>query len=169
MLIQSKQAMNTMLRSSAQAFALKAAPFGSRRRSTAATTAPVRPRGSWRLSRKYIFPILLFSAVSSLAINVRNARDDIKFIEDQHAAQLSVLRDLIRRMTAGESISQAQLLKEYERVGIIKREGEFQSKPSQHITWKEMLFGRKKEARDQDIEDRELANIEKGTMVEPCY
>lgn len=117
---------------------------------------------SWRLNRTYIFPILLFSAVSSLAINVRNAKDDSRLLEDQHAAQLSVLRDLINRLTAGENLSQQQLLREYERVGIVKRTEERDGKPSKHISWRETIFGRKKEERDLETERRELADIEHG-------
>ncbi|KAK9898738.1 hypothetical protein P389DRAFT_37994 [Cystobasidium minutum MCA 4210] len=128
--------------------------------SKASRAVPAPPKASWRLRRKYIFPILLFSAVSSLAINVRNAKDDLRILEDQHAAQLSVLKDLINRMVVGESVTQAQLLKEYERVGIIKRKDVLDGKPSQHISWREMIFGRKKDERDLATEKRELADIE---------
>lgn len=129
-------------------------------------SGPVRTGSrSWGLRRKYIFPILLFSAVSSLAINVRNAKDDARILEDQHAAQLSVLRDLLRRLQAGDNLSQQYLLKEYERVGIIKRAEESQVKPSKHITWRETLFGRKKEDRDLAAENKELADIEQGRLT----
>lgn len=124
---------------------------------------PVRSTSrSWRFRKTYIGSILLFSAVSSLAINVRNARDLARDREDQHAAQLSVLRDLLRRMQAGESLSQQQLIKEYERVGIVKRTEELQGKFSKHITWKETLLGRKREERDLTAEKQELADIEQG-------
>lgn len=111
-----------------------------------------------------MFPILLFSAVSSLAINVRNAKDDARLLEDQHAAQLSVLRDLLNRLLAGENLSQQQLLKEYERVGIVKRTDGSEGKLSKTITWRETLFGRKKEERDLESERQEMADIEEGRL-----
>ena len=131
------------------------------------STATGKPRASrsWRLRGTYIFPILLFSAVSSLAINVRNAKDDARLLEDKHAAQLSVLRDLLARLLAGENLSQQQLVKEYERVGIIKRQDVTESKPSKTITWRETLFGRKKEERDLEAERQELADIEHSKLL----
>jgi ribosome-binding protein aMBF1 (putative translation factor) len=134
----------------------------TRWQSSSSTGQAGSKKSSWRLNRSLVFPILLASAVSSLAINVRNSRDDLRLLEDEHAAQLSVLHDLIKRLRAGENVPQPQLLKEYERVGIIKREGVHEGRPSMHISWRETLFGRKKEQVDLDIEDRELADIEKG-------
>lgn len=93
---------------------------------------------------------------------MRNAKDDLRLLEDQHAAQLSVLKDLINRMVLGETIAPPQLLKEYERVGIVKRKDDLEGKPSQHITWQETIFGRKKQERDLETERQELADIEHG-------
>lgn len=156
--------MNTFASGSCRMLARSAPPNSARWQSTSSGRA-IPPKSSWRLRRKYIFPILLFSAVSSLAINVRNAKDDLRLLEDQHAAQLSVLKDLINRMVVGETITPPQLLKEYERVGIVKRKDDLEGKPSQHITWQETIFGRKKQERDLETERQELADIEHGQFL----
>ena len=116
------------------------------------------PRG------KLIWALLLASGVASFAINLRNARDQYKALQSHHAAQVSVLKDLIHRLEQGVPIDEDRLRLDYERVGLVDR-----AQPAyipESLTWKEMLFGRTKTPEQIRAEDAETAALEKCTKTQ---
>ena len=122
----------------------------------ASTSSATRPSRRVPLLRLAI-PLFLVSAVSSLAINVRNSRDTLEQLESSHAAQRSVLRDLVDRLEKGNQLSADQIKREFERVGIIQRQLQ---KHERSIGWKETIFGRRKTAEELAKEQEEIDQIE---------
>ena len=110
--------------------------------------------------QSFIYPILLASAVTSLAIHLRNAREDIRLLHSRHDAQLSVLKSLVARLERGETIEAVEQKNEFQRVGLIDREFAVSRRPK--VGWKEMLFGRKKGESELAREKQEMQDIEEG-------
>ncbi|KAL7010406.1 hypothetical protein EMMF5_000430 [Cystobasidiomycetes sp. EMM_F5] len=117
--------------------------------------------------RKLIFPLALASAVTSLAIHLRSSKDDVKQLERRHEAQLSVLNSLVSRIKAGQMLSEAQIMTEYERVGLAERSQHTQ--PSEKLGWKEMLFGRARTAEQIRYDAEETKRLEEGqSCLQAC-
>lgn len=117
-----------------------------------------KPRlASGLTARRLFFPFLLTSAVSSLAINLRNARDDLRELRSKHAARISVLHGIVSRLEAGQAVSPEFVSREYERVGITERRN---TAVETSVGWREMLFGRKRTEQDRAIEAKELKDLE---------
>lgn len=132
------------------------------------TSAGTRARPSLTsglTARRLFFPFLLTSAVSSLAINLRNARDDFRQLQSRHAARLSVLNGIIDKLESGQHVRPDFIAKEYERVGIVERAGVVDAKKQDsNVGWKEMLLGRKRTEQDRAQDARELRDIEEGEL-----
>lgn len=126
---------------------------GARHASTSLATRPSRRVPLRRLA----LPLVLVSAVSSLAINVRNSRDTLEQLESSHSAQRSVLLDLVDRLEKGNQLSADQIKRDFERVGIIQRQLQ---KHERSIGWKETIFGRRKTAEELAKEQEEIDQIE---------
>lgn len=125
-----------------------------------ASTSQAPPRTRRVPLRRLAIPLFLVSAVSSLAINVRNARDTLEQLESSHQAQRSVLLDLIQRLEKGSNIGADEMKRELERVGIIQRQLQ---KHERSIGWKETIFGRRKTADELQTEQDEIRQIEECT------
>ncbi|CAD6574070.1 MAG: hypothetical protein CYPHOPRED_005278 [Cyphobasidiales sp. Tagirdzhanova-0007] len=110
------------------------------------------------------------SAVTSLAVNLHNARDESRLLQSRHAAQLSVLQALLDRMEKGELVSADEQRREFQRVGLVQRPPIENSKT--RVGWREMLFGRKKtenqlaeERKENEDIEQALALVERGDEI----
>jgi hypothetical protein len=110
-------------------------------------------------TRQLIYPFILSSAVASLAINLKNAREEYRLLESRHAAQMSVLDETISKLGKGIRISDADLKRDYERVGLLQRDVYVKA---ERIGWREMLFGKKKSETDLAAERQEMKDLEEG-------
>jgi hypothetical protein len=134
-------------------------PLSSARRlySTEPPLPPPPPRWRWPPARQLVYPLILLSALSSAAVNLRNSRELTYNTVSHLKAQVSTLEDLVDRVRRGEDVDAAKLHRELARVGL--RERVDVAPAETKVGWKEALFGRKKRPEDEEEVDLEQRKI----------
>ncbi|GAA5955070.1 hypothetical protein JCM21900_002776 [Sporobolomyces salmonicolor] len=164
-----------MLRRTARPFAplqqyLPAKPVASRRSASSSSAPPPKddpPRPSW-ISAVTIYPFILLSAMTSLALNLSHQRA-ARATETAHlGAQISVLESLLARVREGKQLSEAgqeEVERELELVGLGRGKGKeavnAEAGAKAPTSWREVLFGKK----GKEFEEKDDTDWEKGGLT----
>ncbi|GAA5896619.1 uncharacterized protein JCM6883_006962 [Sporobolomyces salmoneus] len=135
------------------------------RYSSSSANPPPPPKGSF-FSASAIYPFLLLSAITSLALNLSHQRT-AKSQETAHlSAQITVLESLLAqlRSTSSSPPSSEEIERELELVGLgrgkgKKALGEGDKLGKSMTSWTEVLFGKKGKEFQQDKDDTDWEKV----------
>lgn len=132
------------------------------------SSPPPPPRGSY-FSASTIYPFLLLSAITSLALNLSHQRTARSQETSTLLAQISVLQDILTKLrnSSKEAIDDEEIERELELVGLGRGkgkkglgEGELGERKDR-VSWREVLLGTKDERYRQE---EDTTDWEKGTL-----
>lgn len=140
------------------------------------TPAARAPRPSY-ITRANLYPFLLLTAMTSLALNLSYSRTNTAAEQAQLRAQLSVLTKVVLGLSAIEGVQspgRAAQIEEMDRalemVGLGCGKGKAKAVEVVGTTWRETLLGRKGkewEAKEADPTDWEKGESDPGAFVDP--
>ncbi|WWC61835.1 uncharacterized protein I303_104420 [Kwoniella dejecticola CBS 10117] len=109
---------------------------------------------------KPLIPFFIYwSIITSLAVHLLRNRISSKEELDKQKAKISVLSDIIKRLQNGESMTEDQLQRELELVGlrertILTQDVQFEE-DVKDVGWAEVLFGKKRIKEGTDVGEKE--------------
>ena len=155
----------TLLRSSSR--------LGHARHMTSSSDGPAPPpppRGSI-FSASTLYPFVLLSAITSLALNLSHQRT-AKTQETAHlSAQISVLESLVNQLRSSSTPPSAEEIeRELELVGLGRGKGKIALGEGDKLgksatSWTEVLFGKKGKEFEQDQDDTDWEKGEPSCLV----
>ncbi|GAA5962092.1 hypothetical protein JCM3765_005518 [Sporobolomyces pararoseus] len=134
--------------------------------STSSDSPPPPPKGSV-FSASAIYPFLLLSAITSLALNLSHQRT-AKSQETAHlSAQITVLESLLNQLRSPSGStppSSEEIERELELVGLGRGKGktalgEGDGSGKSRTSWSEVLFGKKGKEFEQDKDDTDWEKV----------